>query len=218
MINLRGYQWWQGGLVMLPALAAVLLALVVGTGWGTDGNRKVRMVLGLGGMALATWHLSVLDLYTSKYWLAAALAVWALGAGLAVGPVMLTVFEGLSQDEVMRSAGVFNIMRSLPTFIIGTTLITLWTQATDANFDWLRQKITYNRPIVAEATRQPERHFVGRGSGVVKSGAQAHATLGKWVHANSRAFALQTILQYLALATALGPGLILFVRVGGKDG
>lgn len=212
MINLRGYQWWQGSLVILPGFLAMLAALVVGTCWGTDANRKARMFAGTATMACATWLISSVDVYTAKGWLSLHLALWGAGAGLTIGPIMFTVFEGMTPVQMLRCAGIFNTMRALPTFIVGSILITLLTQRSDDYFDNLRQRITYNRPIVALTTTHQERHFTARGSGPEQRVKQARAALGLWVHANARAYALQTVLKYLALLTAVGPVLVLFIR------
>lgn len=217
MIDLRGYQWWQGALIILPAFGTMFAAIVLGARFGTEANRKLRMLAGLGGMALATWLIAEVDLYTNKLWLALHLAGWAAAAGLLVGPVMLTLFEGLTTEQTLRIAGIFNLMRALPTYIVGSLLVILLTQRSDAHFDYLRQAITRNRPIVAQAFRQPERHFTDRGSPAAVRGKQAHALLGQWVRANASAFALQTVLKYLALGTAAGLVLIGFIRVPPSD-
>ena len=73
--------------------------------------------------------------------MAGVLAAWGLGAGLVIGPALMTIFEALPIDETMMLAGVFNIMRSLPAFIATVMLMTLWTQSTDAQFDTLRQNV-----------------------------------------------------------------------------
>ncbi len=212
-IGLRGYQWWHGSLVLLPALAAMFIALLAGTFWGTDGNRKVRMFLGLALMALATGLLSVVDLYTAKGWQAVHLGVWGAGAGLVAGPALLTTFEGLSTEQTLRIAGVFNILRSLPVFLAGGILGTLLTRHTDAQFDVLRQTIRYNRPVVAETLGDSTSYFLRQGSSRALVGKQAHAALGRWVHANARAFALQEVLRRLALIPAAGLVLVLLVRL-----
>jgi MFS transporter, DHA2 family, multidrug resistance protein len=213
MVNLRGYQWWQASLVIAPAVATMLTGLLAGVLWGTDRNRKLRMFAGLAVMAGGTAAFMMVDLYTAKGLQAACLALWGAGAGLVIGPALLTAFEGLSTEETLRAAGIFNIVRTLPAYIVGATLTILLTQSTDAQFDVLRQNIRTNRPIVAESFRRPERYFVDHGSPATQAGKQANAALTKWLHANSRAFALQGIVEYLSLAPALGLVLVLLVRV-----
>ena len=86
MIQLRGYQWWQGGLVLLPAVATMLLGVLVGIAVGNDGNRRLRMGLGLGLMCVAVALVASIDVYTAKEWQAARVALWGFGAGLVAGP------------------------------------------------------------------------------------------------------------------------------------
>ncbi len=211
MVNLRGYQWWQGAVVMAPALATMTAATTAALFWGTPRNRRLRMFAGLAVMAAATAAFSAVDLYTAKGWQAAIMACWGAGAGLVVAPALLTTFEGLTAEETLRTAGVFNILRALPAFAVGATLATLLTRETDAQFDVLRQNIRYNRPAVAESFRSFDAHFTAHGSPQALAVKQAHAALGKWVHANARAFAFQNIFRYLALVPAAGLLLVLCV-------
>jgi MFS transporter, DHA2 family, multidrug resistance protein len=162
------------------------------------------MFLGLGVMAIVTWQIATVDVYTSKFWLSGVLAAWGLGAGLVIGPALMTIFEGLPIDETTMLAGVFNIMRSIPAFIATVTLMTLWTQSTDAQFDTLRQNIRYNRPVVSESYGASQQHFTEHGSPHDESVRQSQALAAKWTHANARAFALQEVLRVLAIFTAMG--------------
>jgi len=214
MINLRGYQWWQGALIIFAALATMIVALLFGIRIGTDANRRLRMFAGLTLMAVTTWQLGVVDVYTAKTLQAAILAVWGVGAGLVCGPALLTTFEGMTNEQTLDTAGVFNIARSLPSFIIGALLVTLLARHTDVNFDWLRLNISHNRPIVEESLRDGTSHMVEQGSAHTVAVKQTHALLGKWVKANSRAYAFQDAFRLLALAPCVGLLLVLVVPIG----
>jgi len=217
MVNLRGYQWWQAGLVILPAVVTMISSILLGIAVGRAGNRRLRMFAGLSVMVLATWQLVVLDVYTSKFWLAGVLAAWGAGAGLVIGPALFTIFEGLALDETMTLAGVFNFFRSQPAYIATVTLVTFWTQATDANFDWLRQNVRFNYPIVSESYESSRDRFVARGSPHDQGIVQSHALIRRWTHANARAFALQDVLRDLAILTAVGLVAVCLVRRGEAD-
>ena len=212
MIDLRGYQWWQAGLVMLPAVVSMLAANLFGILLGEESNRRVRMFVGLTIMILSTWHLTVLDLYTSKFWLAGVLGVWGCGAGLVVGPALATIFGGLTIDETTTLAGIFNICRALPGYMATIALVTLWTQSTDAHFDTLRQNVRFNRPIVSSTYDSTQSRFIDRGSSRDQSLDQSHALVAKWTHANARAFALEDVLGDLALITSPALICVLLVR------
>jgi DHA2 family multidrug resistance protein len=214
MIQLRGYQWWQGGLVLLPGVATMLLGILAGIAVGHDGNRRLRMGWGLALMCVAVALLASVDVYTAREWQAACVALWGLGAGLVAGPALLTTFEGLSDEESLHAAGLFNVCRSIPVFFVGGLLAVVLTQRTDAHFDYLRQTVQYNQPAVAETLRNAEGHFVEQGYPAGTAARQAHATLGMWTRANARANAVRDVLLVLALAPALGLVLVLFVPVG----
>jgi DHA2 family multidrug resistance protein len=212
MVNLRGYQWWQTGLVFLPAAGMMAIGIAVGIAVGRPWNRRWRMFTGLAVMIAATAQLTVLDVYTSKFWLAGVLSVWGAGAGIVIGPALITIFEGLELPDAMQMAGVFNILRSQPAFVATVTLATFWTQDTDAYFDFMRQDIHTNRPVVTQSYRTAQSHFITRGSPHQESVKQSHALVRKWTHANARAFALQVIMRDLAWLTAPALVLVLFVR------
>jgi hypothetical protein len=209
MINLRGYQWWQASLVVLPGLMTFVPAVLVSLAWASPRNRPWRIAPGLAVMAGATGYLSALDLYTSKFWLAGVLAAWGAGAGLAVAPILAVIFDGLTAAETLQGAGIFNIARALPAFAVGALLATLLTWQTDTHFDRLRLRITHNRPLLTETLARSELHFNTHGSAAKTSAGQAHAMLGQWAHGNARAFAFQDVLKMLAVTTAMGLPLVL---------
>jgi MFS family permease len=216
MIRLRGYQWWQGSVVLLSALALMLAAVCAGLRFGTSANRKARLVIGLIVMTVATWQLSAIDLYTSKAWIGLLVAVWGAGVGLAAVPVMMPVFEGLTQEQAFSTAGIFNITRFLPAFIIGATLGILMSRTTDAQVDRLRLRITHNRPAVSATVAHMKNEFTTRSHQTNGQDKQTQAVLGAWVRANARSFAFQSILGYLAGLTAAGAVLAMLVPTVGR--
>lgn len=209
MINLRGYQWWQGALVFLPGFVTMPIAMVIGAWRGRDQNRKARIFCGMALMALCTWIVGThVGLYYSKIHLAGVLALWGVGAGIVIGPAMLTIFHGVAPARLAYAAGVFNIMRTLPAFAMGALLLVLLTRTSDFNFNRLRQDITCNRPIVAQTYERMETHFEGRGSSADMRKKQAQALMARWVHENARAMAFGTVLKFLAVITAIGALLV----------
>jgi MFS family permease len=206
-IDLRRYQWWQGSALFAPLLPCMLAGVLAGA-WG---KRRLRLVLGLGIMALTTWRVAAVDLYVERGWIALQLALWSFGAGLATVPAMQAVFEGLSTEETFSQAGIFNLNRFLPAFVVGAALATLLSRRTDAELDRLRLNVTHNRPVI-QHTIQHLRGELSAHNGLPNGPArQARAALTRWVRANARGFAVQTVLGYLALLT--GAGVVLALGV-----
>lgn len=217
MINLRHYQWWQGALVIAAALIAMIIGIVMGVLIGSNDNRKLRMSVGLIIMSLTTWQLAVLDVYTAKTLLAAILAVWGWGAGLVCGPALTTTFERLSFQQAMEGAGVFNIARTLPAFVVGGLAITLVVRHGDENFDWYRLDIQHNRPVVQQALRDVTQHAINRGSDHTSASRQAHAVLTGWVHANSTTYGYQDVFRFMALVPCIGLIFVAAVHIPTTD-
>jgi DHA2 family multidrug resistance protein len=215
MVNLRGYQWWQAALVAVPAVLAMLLFNALGMSVGSQHNRRLRMAVGLAVMIVATWQFTALDMYTSKFWIATVLGVWGCGAGLVFGPALMTIFGGLSTDETMNLSGLFNITRALPAYIATMALSTYWTQATDTQFDTLRQNVRTNRPVVSQTYDDAQTRFVVHGSAHEVAAKQSHALVAGWTHANSQAFALDRVFRNLAWLTVPALVLLAFVRKPG---
>jgi MFS family permease len=212
MVVERGYPRTTTGLVLLPCVPAMLIALLFTSWYGTRGNRKLRLVLGMVGMAICTWELSRIDLFTDKRWLAAVLAVWAGCAALAGSPVICINFDGLTREQVAASASIKNVMRVLPT-MVGAGLLAIVTNVrSTAVFDLERQTIEVNRPPatdVAAEIRDRLEPFSTRPSDLP---AQANHVLGGWVKANATVWATQAILQYFALIAAGAAVLSLFLK------
>ena len=216
MIRLRGYQWLQGSVVLLSALVFMLAAVCAGLRLGNPANRKARLVIGLIVMTVATWQLSALDLYTSKAWIGLLVAVWGAGVGLAAVPVMMPLFEGLTQEQAFSTAGIFNITRFLPAFIIGATLSILLSRTADAEVDRLRLRVTHNRPALSATVAHMKSEFTTRNHRANGQDKQTQAVLGAWVRTNARASAFQSVLRYLAWMTAAGTVLALLVPTVGR--
>lgn len=212
MLGIRSYQWWQAALVFLPALIMAALAMIAGARWGSDRSRKLRIFVGVVIVVAMTWVLADNDLYTSKFETATWLAIWGAGFGLAIGPTMLTVFYGLPKEIQAHSAAVFNIFRSLPVFFAhGVLLITL-VSSTDTEFLWLRNDVTYERPIIAETMTRLHGHAEQFGGDSPRVDDQPGVMLGHWVHKKAKVFAWEYVVRLLALITALALLVIPFLH------
>jgi MFS family permease len=190
-------------------LAGALLFALMGHRLG----RKACLFLGLGVMVLGTLWLAAVDLYTPGHMLAAALALWGLGVGVATVPAMAGLFDGLTSDQVFQQTGIFNLNRFAPALVASILMGTLVARAADEHADRLRLALTHNRPAVGLMLRHAEEE-VHRRTGLTNGApAQARIALRRWVHLNARAFGVQTVLRYLALLTAAGLPLALLSGV-----
>lgn len=212
MVIERGYPRTTAGLVLLPSVLTMLLALAFTARWGTRANRKLRLVAGMVGMAVCTWHLARIDLFTDKRWLAPLLAAWAGCAGLAGSPVICIMFDGLTPAQVAASASIKNVMRVLPS-MIGIGLLTIVTDYRQtAIFDLERQTFEPNRPPRADVLASVQNRIAPFSTRPTSLPAQANHVLGGWTRANAGVWAVQSVLGYFAFLTLAAAVLCLFLR------
>lgn len=211
MVTLRLYPRETSGLVLVPGAMTFGFSLIVNGLIATHWDRKQKCLLGMAGMTLATWQLSCVDLYTDKVWLAVLFGFWGLAAGFVVSPVIVLPLEGLTQSQVVSSATIKNMVRVLPGAVGSGLVAILMTRRSDANFDALRQNITYNRGVLDVVNARLADHLAARGSSGDTLVEQSRQVIGGYVQDNATAFAYQTAFQYLALAAMLGTIVVLFI-------
>ena len=212
MVVERGYPRTTTGLVLLPSVPAMFLALLLTTRFGTRDNRKLRLVFGMAGLAICTWYLAQIDLFTDKRLIGAVVAVWAGCAGLAGSPVVCVTFDGLTREEVAASASIKNVMRVLPT-MVGVGVLAVFTNVrTTAIFDQERQTLEANRPPRADVSAEIRDRIGPFSTRPADLPAQADHVLDGWVKANAAVWATQAVLGYFALLAAGAAVLSLFLR------
>jgi len=212
MVVERGYPRTTAGLVLLPALFGMLFSLWLTKTFGTRDNRKLRLVIGMVGLALCTWQLAGIDLFTDKRWLAAVLAIWAGCAGLAGSPVICINFDGLTPKQVAASASIKNVMRVLPTMIGAGFLAVYGDVRAAAIFDRERQTVEANRPPAADVSAWIEQQIAPYSIRPSDLPAQASHVVNGWVNSNARVWATQSVIGWFAVVAAGGAVLSLFLR------
>jgi MFS family permease len=212
MVVEREYPRTTTGLVLLPSVLTMLLALLFTARFGTRGNRKLRLVLGMAGLAVCTWSLATIDLFTDKRWLAAVIAVWSGCAGLAGSPVVCITFDGLTPEQVAASASIKNVMRVLPT-MVGVGVLAIFTNLrTAALSDVESQTMEVNRPPTVDVAASIRDRIAPFSTRPAELSSQTNHVLSGWVKANVAVWATQAILGYFALLAGVAGVLSLFLQ------
>jgi MFS family permease len=212
MVLTREYPRTTTGIVLIPSVLAMVLVQILVARFATRDSRKRRLVIGMLGLALCTWELARIDLFTDKRWLAVVLALWSASAGLAGAPVVCITFDGLTREQVAASASIKNLMRVLPTSIGAGLLAIVINWRETAIFDLERQTIEENRPGVAGATAWIQDQIAPHSLRPNDLPEQARGVVANWVRANASVWADQSILRFFALLTFLGVGLSLMLK------
>lgn len=209
---LRGYQGIQVGWIVLPgAVVCVATMLTVGV-VATPRAMVWTLRLAFAWMTIAIVALERLDLYTSREWIAAVLAAWALGAGLVLPPGLRLTFAGQSPVAVQQLASVKVAMRFLAVIFGSLMVLLVAQQATDAAQDSLRQRIDWRRSAPAQVEARLQNHLVSRGLHADAAREQAKAVIAGWVGANAQAVGHVAGMRYLALLGGAGLVVTLLIK------
>ncbi|WP_435011257.1 MFS transporter [Tundrisphaera lichenicola] len=200
----RDYQRSTTGLVLLPAVASMGATLLLSARFGTRRDRKGRLILGLSGMAVMSWVLASIDLYTDKHWISAMVALWAASAGLVASPLICISQEDMTMQEVAASSCIKNLGLVLPSAIGGGLIAIFSERRTDAQFDALRLAIEPNRPALIDVSQSLADRFATRGLDPVEATSRASGAVAEFVRDNASVYAQQASLQLLALIVAVG--------------
>jgi hypothetical protein len=163
-------------------------------------------------MTLGTWALSSIDLYTDKFWTAAVVAAWAASAGLVASPLICVSQEDMTPAQVASSAGIKNLMLSLPAFVGGNLMTIFIERRGDAHFDSMRQSIVPNRPPWDDVKLGVIDDFILHGADPAEAAAAASRLLGGWTRSHANVFAYQSAFQILALTIASAVVLALLLK------
>lgn len=208
----RDYERITTGMVLLPAIATMSTSLALTAWLGTRDDRKLRLAIGLIGMATGTWLLSSVDLYTDKLWICAVTAGWAAAAGLVSSPLICISQEDMTPAEVASSASIKNLMLVLPAFI-GNNLAGIFIERRgDAHFDSMRQSLMPNRPPFDDVKRGLIDHLTLHGQDPSEAAATAGSLIGRFTKDYATVFAYQSAFQILALLLLVGIGLALTLK------
>ena len=195
----RDYERTTTGLVLLPAVLTMGTSLLLTARLGTRANRKPRLVIGLSGMAVGTWLLSGVDLYTDKRWICAVTAGWAAAAGLVASPLICISQEDMTPQQVASSASIKNLMLVLPAFVGNNLAGIFMERRTDSHFDAIRQTLMPNRPPVGDVLQQLVDYYTLQGLGPAEADRQARALIAGFARDYAAVFAYQSAFQVLAL-------------------
>lgn len=208
----REYERTTTGLVLLPAVLAMASSLALTAWLGHRRDRKLRLVLGLSGMAIGAWTLSNIDLYTDKAWTCAVTAAWAACAGLVASPLICIAQEDMTPTQIASSAGIKNLMLVLPAFVGGNLVGILVERRGDAHFDSMRQSILPNRPPLDDVRLYAADYFTTQGFDPAEAVSQADRLISRFTHDYATVFAYQSALQALAVVLAVAAVLALGLK------
>lgn len=209
--NLRGQSAFESGLLLLPQALASMVSVIIGGRLVDRIGVRAVMIPGLLILAVATWQLSSITIYSPFWWLQSMLVLRGLALGLTVQP--LTVF-GLSEvkpRQLGQASSMNTVMRSVSSSLGIAVLATLVQSQTKIHYAHLAEQVTASSPLGQLFTRL-QALFVARGADTHAAQSAALQVIYRLVQRQSFVLAIQDAFTVTVVVIALAIISVLFVR------
>lgn len=209
--NLRGQSAFEAGVLLLPqALAAMVATIVGGRLVDRIGVRGV-MIPGLLILALATWELSSLSLYSSYGWLQFVLIIRGLALGFCVQPLTVAGLSEIGPRQLAQASSLNTVARAVASSLGIAVLATLVQTQTKIHYGHLAQQVTSTSPL-GQLLPRLQALFVSRGGNIIAARAAAIQTISGLVQRQSYILAIQDAFKFSLVVTFLAIVAVMFVR------
>ena len=140
--NMRGYTAMETGLIMLPsAVATGIMMPISGFAFDKIGAKPV-VIPGLFLLAWASYHLSFINLNTSKELISLLLVIRGIGLGLAMMPVNTSGMNAVPQKLVGRASALSNTIRQVMSSLSITIMTMTLNARVDTNYARLAEQVS----------------------------------------------------------------------------
>ncbi len=209
--SLRGQSAFESGLLLLPQALASMVSVIIGGRLVDRIGVRAVMIPGLLILAVATWQLSSITIYSPFWWLQSMLVLRGLALGLTVQP--LTVF-GLSEvkpRQLGQASSMNTVMRSISSSLGIAVLATLVQSQTKIHYAHLAEQVTASSPLGQLFTRL-QALFVASGADTHAAQSAALQVIYRLVQRQSFVLAIQDAFTLTVVVIGLAIISVLFVR------
>ncbi len=209
--NIRQLSAFQAGLILLPqALASMVSVLVGGRLVDKLGVRTV-MIPGLLVLAVATWLLSFLDLYTSYGWFQFLLILRGLALGLTVQPLTVAMLSDVHPRQLAEASSLSTVSRAVSSSLGIAVLATLvQTQAT-VHYGHLAEQVTPFSKL-GGLLLGIQAQFVARGASLQAAHATALQVISLFIKETGFILAMQDAFRLTIVTIIIALIAVFFVR------
>lgn len=160
---LRGQSAFQAGLILLPQAFASLVGSIVG-GRLVDriGVRPV-IIPGLILLAIASWQLTYLTLYTPYTTFQLFIILRGLGLGLCIQPLLVSALSEIPARQLSQGSSINTVTRFVASSLGFAVLATVVQSQTKIHYSHLAQLVTAGSPTGQLMTRL-QNVFLARGA------------------------------------------------------
>jgi EmrB/QacA subfamily drug resistance transporter len=209
--NIRGLSPFQAGLILLPQALASMFSVIVGGRLVDRFSVRAVMIPGLLILALATWELTNISIYSSFGWLQLMLVLRGLALGLTVQPLTVATLSEIKPRDLAQASALSTVNRAVASSLGIAILATLVQTQTQVHFGHLAEKVTASSPV-AQFIPAIQAFFVSQGSDLFSAHQAALQLIARFIQRAAFVLAIQDAFRLTIVIIAVALIATFFVR------
>lgn len=209
--NLRQLSAFQAGLTLLPqALASMVSVLIGGKLVDRFGVRTV-MIPGLIALGIATWQLSLLNIYTPYSWFQMLLILRGLSLGLTVQPLTVAMMSEVGVGQLAQASSLSTVSRSVSSSLGIAILATLVQTQSSVHYGHLAEQVTPASRL-GGLIFALQAYFVAHGADLIAAHATALQEVALFLKGQAFILAMQDAFRFTIITIIVALIAVFFVR------
>ena len=209
--NIRGQSAFQAGLLLLPQALASMVSVIVGGRLVDRFGVRAVMIPGLLILALATWQLSFITLYSPYWWIQGMLILRGLALGLSIQPLTVAGLSEIRPRDLAQASSLNTVMRSVSSSLGIAILATLVQTQSKVHYTHLAEQVTASSPL-GQLLPRLQAAFMAHGANAITARTAAAQLIIRLVQRQAFILALQDAFTFTLVVIGLAIIAVFFVR------
>lgn len=213
--SLRGLTPFAAGLLLLPQAIASMVSVLIGGRLVDKIGVRAVMIPGLLILALATWQLANMTLYSPYSWLQVLFILRGLGLGLCIQPLTVSGLSEIPPRQLAQASSLQTVARAVSSSLGIAVLATLVQTQNQVHFSYLAQQVTPASRL-GQLYLQLQAYFVAHGAGVDLARSSSLQVIAGLLQRQAYMLAIQNAFTFSLVVAFLAIIAVLFVRSSRK--
>jgi len=209
--NIRGLSAFQAGLILLPQALASMVSVIVGGRLVDRFGVRAVMIPGLLILALSTWQLSFITLYSPFWWIQGMLILRGLALGLSIQPLTVAGLSEIRPRDLAQASSLNTVMRSVSSSLGIAILATLVQTQSKVHYTHLAEQVTASSPL-GQLLPRLQAAFMAHGANAITARTAAAQLIIRLVQRQAFILALQDAFTFTLVVIGLAIIAVFFVR------
>jgi len=209
--NIRGLSAFQAGLILLPQALASMVTVIIGGRLVDRIGVRAIMIPGLLILALATWQLTYITVYSPYWWIQTMLILRGLALGLTVQQLTVASLSEIGPRQLAQASSLSTVVRAVSSSLGIAVLATLVQTQSKIHYAHLAERVTASSQL-GRLLPLLEALFVAHGTSISSAQSAALQAINGLLLQQSFTLSLQDAFTLTLYVIALALIATLFVR------